>query len=334
MKRITYLLAILAITFNCLAPLASAQSLPLPVQSEDVLRNHALAQVVRGTRSVWSESIDWSFPDTFTYTEARGDSAEDVLDKLFAVEFLYRMTNPQDSITGYVSLYDADGNRLFVGNAFYTGISAGAGEKARYTIWMQYIPLLDDVHSAEVIALKPDGTSGNVYSLDITEQGGLLFQPWHAGAPNGVLVVRFNDGSLVSYDLSKPNPQAIGSQKESSSYGIDGHLVIDSDGDYEDKGIELWRRPTRFLRQSAEGTFTPNIVGIYQENGQTSTERPIALVITDDATGVEKTVVIPEKGLTSFSVGAGKYRIHYIWNKFGQPGLLYTGPSSPGGGKG
>jgi len=296
------------------------------VQSQDRVREYALKSVVKGSRYVSSDSMDWSYSDSVTSVNVTGTSAEDVLDKLFAVEFAYRLTNPDDTVNGWVYLYDKDGGFIFYGNARYTGSSVGA-EKPAYNIWMQNIPMLSGVESAEVLALDEDGKTARRYQLGVDVNGRLLFPSWYAGAPNGILAVRFSDGSLVTYNLADGNGQSPDPTKDTvASYKIDGHHVF-KDGKV--KVLETWVRPTVLLDLSSsqtDGSLVVDVMGLVQDNGQTYFERPTKMVVTLED-GTEGEVDLNADGPTTFdNVDAAKYRFRFVWENFGKPNTLYTGP--------
>jgi len=304
----------------------------LPIQSQDALRNYALASVTHGARWVNTESMDWNFSERLTDVSLQGDGAENVLDKLFNVEFVYRLTNPKDAISGYVVLYDKDNNTVFWGSAKYTAESL-KDEKPNYAIWLQDVYLLENVQSAEVLALDEDGVTVRRYQLEVN-QGRLRFQPWMSGAPNGLLAVRFNDGSLVTYQLSMPVASIPGGETEvESSWKIDGHHVVKTGDGPENrivKIVEPWTRPTVFLTVTGTGVVTFDVLGLVQVNG-VSFERPRELIFTRGSW--TRTVLGNEDKPTEVGLRPGTYRVHFGWQLFGQPNTLYTGPDG-GGGKG
>ena len=72
-------------------------------------------------------------------------------------------------------------------------------------IYLQGVPTLSDVESAEVIVLDENGQTANHYEMTVNQYGWLVFSsPWMAGSPNGRLVVKFKDGTLLTYDLASP----------------------------------------------------------------------------------------------------------------------------------
>ena len=201
----------------------SVPTLPpsLPIQGQVAIREYALGTVTHGVRNVNAQSMDSNYNGSFTYTDATGNGAEAVLDKLFAVEFKYRLTNPDDKINGYVRLYDANDNQIFYGQADYSAADIKAGNNPVYWIGLQNIPLMQNVQSAEVLAIGEDGTTANSIRQDVNEKGQMLFQPWLAGAVNGILAVKLTDGTIVTYKLSNPVAQgAVNSTETVSSWNI------------------------------------------------------------------------------------------------------------------
>jgi hypothetical protein len=165
--------------------------------------------------------------------------------------------------------------------------------------------------------------------------GQVLFQPWLAGSPNGILSVKLKDSTLLTYSLVSPIANVPGAYKDSAeAYQIDGHHIFSDPTTV--KIIETWNRPTVYLRISADAEFKPitfDVLGLVQEAGVTSFERPTALRVVRDVPGfVPQIIDLDPKGPTTFKWPIGNYRIYFIWDKFGRPGLIYTGPSD--GGKG
>jgi hypothetical protein len=310
----------------------------LPIYSQDIVREYGLSIAVRGYRSVNAESLDRAY-DGITYTNVQGKGAEDILDKLFAVQFIYRLTNPADEVRGDVYLYDQYDNVLFYGNAMYAADSLGKVNPV-YSIWMQKMPMLNDVQSAEILATDPDGSTAKRISVEI-RSGQLLFDPWMAGSKNGILVVRFINGTILTYPLAKPIGVAPATTGEMSSYNIQDHYVVNGPVGPEGytlpltlKVIALWNRPTAYLRATNALELSVDVTGVVQD-GQITFERPASMVIWQE--GKEKAFdPIPLNGdkPTPVSIPVGNFRIRFTWTKFGQPGLLYTGPEGPVGEKG
>mgnify|MGYP001566161102 CR=1 FL=1 len=306
----------------------------LPIQSQDALREYALANVDHGARYVNSDSMDWNYPGAITYISTNGNGAEDVLDKLFGVEFVYSLTNPNDKIHGYVYLYDKNNRLLFFGYAEYTADDLKKS-KPTYNIWIQSVPILSNVQSAEVLALDADGHTARHYYLEVDQYGQVIFQPWMAGSPNGILVVRFKDGSTLTYDLANPIGETPGMTDELAAYKIDGHYIYNANGEKKltIKIIELWNRPTAFVRSAIQQDIMVDVMGVVQDNGTTTFERPISMIVTPE--GKDRGYLIPLNGSepTRVLMPIGNFRIKWNWIKFGQPNMLYTGPDG-GGGKG
>lgn len=315
----------------------------LPIQSQDALRNYALASVTHGSRWVNAESMDWNYPGKISNAEVTGNGAEAVLDKLFGVEFVYRLTNQKDEINGGVALYDNSNNLVFYGQAKYTAASL-AKEKPQYNIWMQEISLLDldNVQSAEVLALDEDGVTARRYQLQV-EQGHPRFQPYMSGAPNGLLAVRFNNGTVVTYQLANPVGQVPETETDgSSSWKIEGHYVLKTGADPEPRVVivEPWIRPTVLLTVTtfSERIITFDVSGLVQMDGKTSFERPSAIVVTQVNGPFSGKIITSSDKPVDVAFKNGTYRVLFEWKSFGQPNTLYTGPESPspvsGGGKG
>lgn len=306
----------------------------LPISSQDELRNYALPRSVRGTISLDSPSMDWNFEGSKTYVEVTGLYAEDVLGKLMQAEFVFRLKNGGDLVTGHLYLFDAAGHNLFYGRAEFK-----AGEKPAYSIWMQNIPLLGNVQAAEVLALNPDGTSSaNRHPLDVSGGKQLMFRPWLAGAPNGLLSVKFTDGTLAVYLLAAPKAEPVGSSTvDLAGYKIEGHYVFrNSDPHLTVKVMETEHLPTVFLELT--GADIQNIVfdvtGLVVKNGMIVREKPVSVLVY--IAGEDSPAIYPMPKDSDFliiSLAPRSYRVRFEWANFGQRDALYTGPMD-GGGKG
>ncbi len=315
---------------------------PIPISaivSQDTLREQVLASVTHGSRSVDAVSMDWNFKDRLTYMEnVRGVGAEDVLTKLLDIEFKYRLTNPEDPISGYIQLY-TDGNKLlFRGFARYNAAQLSKGESPQYNIWMQEIPILSNVESAELLTL-PVGGGPTVHRRPLqVNNGHVIFDPGMAGAPNGILSVKFVNGSTMTYHLSDPVAQApnLVGEKE-GAWKLEGHYVYETgEKSVFVKIIETWVRPTVLLKIGTGANVTFDVVGLFwanKGNGMTS-ERPSALVLTSEDGKVSQTLALSKDGNSTVGFGKGNWRIRFIWENFGKPNTLYDGPMDDGHGKG
>jgi hypothetical protein len=311
-------------------------SLPV-IQSIDTTRNYAAASVVRGGRGIWSNSMDWDYPERLTQVEATGSSAEEVLQKLFTTKLKYRLTNPGDTVEGWVWLYDASGTQVFSGHARYSG--SDGKSTAQYGIWLQQISLLDGVQDAEILVMDEDGRTANRRNVDVRE-GHILFEPWIAGAPNGILVVRFKDGSLATYRLNNPAMVEPGaSNTGGESFKIDGHytFVGTAGKDVIVEIVEPWYKPSVYIEVAAGQVVSFNVSGVVQSDGATRFERPTAVreMLPNGSLSEPIRLDWSDKTLLPairFS-NPGKYRLQFDWVEFGKASTLYTGPTD-GGGKG
>ncbi len=99
----------------------------------DLLRELALDSVVVGRRHVFAESMDQDFTGQLTTIEARGNSAEEVLGKLFKTQFRYRLKNPDDELDSYVYLYDeGERNVIVYSNTRYKASDASGEVGPKY----------------------------------------------------------------------------------------------------------------------------------------------------------------------------------------------------------
>lgn len=302
----------------------------LPIGSRDELRNYALSQVVKGQIHVHSESMDYSFEGMVNHAEVDGIHAEDVLTKLGEIEFRFRIINPSDKVRVHVYLQNTTGHTLFYGYEEFS-VKEFAKGKMLCNLWMQNIPILSGVRDAEVIALLPDGSSGRRYSLEVVD-GKVMFQSWLAGIENGILVVRYHDGTLGTFSLSPfgtDSSPGSTTNAEGTQFRIPGHYVF-HDPDLIEI-VELWERPTIFLDLSKDKSVILSVIGIVvKSNGALSQERPLTAEVTDVETGGVYTM--PLGSTTTLPLPKGQYRFRFEWKEFGKPGFIYAGPDE--GGKG
>ena len=331
------------------APTPTLAPTTLPIDNSDHLREFALQQVSHGSRDISAPSVDWNWPGSVTYTNAPGKFAEDVLDKLFSVQFRYELENPADQIQGYVWLYDKNNTQLFAGSAQYTETDLNNGIKPQYSLYQYDTPLLSGVSYATILAFNPDGTTSQDSTYLAPNQfGQIVFPNWMAGALNGLLVVNFNDGSMATYRLSNPAASVPGAVNETSSYKLNGHYVYEVTNTcptgyncvamVNANILEAYTRPTAFLTSPYAVSMTLNVGGVVQDqNGNVTIEHPLDVIVTQVNTDGSTTDLLPlvlnQTGSTVVSLPAGTFRMRFIWVNFGLPNTLYTGPQD-GGGKG
>ncbi len=298
---------------------------PLALRSPDILRIEALGTIVKGSRYVSSESMDYN--SGLTSTNVTGNGAEDVMSKLFAVEFTYKLLNPGDTISSYIYLRDGLDNLVFYGTAEYK-----RDQKPVFRVWFYQVPVFQNVESAEVLALREDGTTGRTTGLDV-KNGQVMLAPWYAGKQNAIIAVRYEDGKVATFRIDAPVATQPNVTKEGKQlWAIDGHY------NYEVGTkpliatiIETWTRPTLAVKSGGAFDITLDVSGLVQDDGEVYFERPaIAYVVT--AFGEVQRHVLLAKGATKISVkNAGPVaRIYFEWVKFALPGTIYAGPDTGG----
>jgi hypothetical protein len=325
-KSIVGMVAGLMLAF---ASVSVSASMPdLPIGGRDQLREYALDTVVRGFRDVESPSLV-RIKGEPVYVEVSGDGAEDVLNKLLAEQINFDMVNISDKITGRVWLYNANGRLVFYGQSQYTPATVGkAGPN--YNVWMQSISLpIYDVASAEILVLNEDGQTTRTEQVRI-ENGQPIFQEWMAGAVNGVLSVRLDDGSVYKFDLWNPVATGLATISESgASWQIPGHHVIPASSAPEllVNFVEAWELPTVLLEVDATQLVKLDVLGMVTIDGRNMFERPIGVIFTQVDGPLSGAGPLSEIGPSTIKLpGAGKYRVRFEWKNFGQSNTLYSGP--------
>ena len=307
-------------------------STPVPVGSEDQLREYVLPQVVRGYRAVNSPSLV-RVDNQPTWVEVFGNGAEDVLDKLFDTEITFGLSNPNDKVFGDVWLYDKDGKALFYGHTDYTVSDLKDGPPS-YNIWMRNIPLLEGVLSAKLLALNPDGVTTRTEYLDV-ENGRLQFPPYLAGVENGIIVVRFEGDVEVAFNLWQSEGQKPGAVIEkSSAWQIQSHYVVDSNDTTKVmvKFIETMSPPTVRLKEVKAGqTVVFDCLALTHGDNGPYFERPTDVILTKSDGSMSSAPIFAE-GQTSLQLEPGSYRLRFTWPTFQKNRQIWYGPDGEGKG--
>ena len=310
----------------------------LPIMSQDQVREYALGCVVRGYRVVNATSMELQ-PGEKSWVEVYGDNAEEILDQLLKSPIKYTLGNPGDVIRGNIWLYDKYGNAIFYGGAEYSAAEAsGKAGGPTYAISLNraVITFEKKATSAEVLVLDEKGKTIRAIPLDVDDYGNVLFNPWFAGVPNGILSVKFDDGTIVTTRLSYPYEDISERvNEEISDWAIEGHYVSRSPKNvvYIDI-VETQNLPTIFIEAVAGQKVVINVQGLVQADGQPFLERPLNFAyIGENESG---SGMMPSDGPITLQFDtAGKYRVRFTdWPNFMKPGYLYMGPYEDGMGKG
>ncbi len=343
MKNINAVIRFIITAILGLWAFIATAALEVPPADSGAARETALKKAVHGFRQVSATSIR-EVGGLPLYVEVWGTSAEDVLKNLFAKAIQYRLDNPEDTVVGQLWLHDESDNTLFYGTAEYTknAFEAG-GTPPQYSIWIQRVPILQDVRSAEILAIGDDGKTANRQRLEVDKDGHVLFPSYLAGAVNGLLVSVLNDGRVVTYRLSDSAVYATPTFGEKhAQWNIAGHHVfgLSKDELVIVDVLELWENPTILVTIRAGQTIRLDVKGVVQIDGVVSIERPANLIFSREGESEESsTPGISTDSYTDIpSLRAGTYRIRFPateWKQFAQPTTLYTGPiDNDGNGKG
>ncbi|GEM_PF-3289033 len=332
-------LSVLAITLTIgLGAFAQPVMAPTaPWTSPAAARNYALAHCVSGQVSIQSQTMDYSFSGSMTYTNVSGICAEDILAKLAKIDFKFRLLNPEDTITEYLWLVDGEGHTSFFGSVQFTLADIAKNGQPRCEYWQQGLHIFDNVQSAEVIALLPDGSTGNISAVEVDQNGHLVLWPWMLGASNGLLAVRYVDGSVQIYQLNSPVHVSPAQDDTGSSFAMPGHYV------FKDPSLisilETYNLPTAFVETTSDNeTITLDVGGVYTDpQGNTVVERPYSVEVSSPANGDPtsvKYIDLPAAASTITLPKKATYRMMFHWANFGQNNTLYAGPYNGGGGVG
>ena len=209
---------------------------------------------------------------------------------------------------------------------------------AYHIVWMQDVPLLmlNNVQSAEVDALRPDGSVGNRWTLNVVN-GHPRLSLWFAGSENGILVVHYQNGTTASYPLSKPKPVAQSTAPFTGhAWKIAGHYVLKATSlKASIKIVEQDNDPSVYGETKFPLTsVTFDVMGVYQDqNGVTDTERPATIEI-DIVGGGHKSVSFNADRPTAVVLPKCAFRAYFTWVNFDKGNTLWTSDTGGGGGVG
>jgi hypothetical protein len=326
--KITNIITLIGTIIIALASTAFAGEHPatLPqIRSQDSLRNYALSIAKHGGRYVYSPSMDWSYTNTVRYTETNAAYGEQLFDRLFSVPFNYRVLNSQDQVSSYAYAYDTNWTLLFFGYGSAIANDLSQTNGIHTGIWMQDIPILSDVSSAQVLIFDEKGQTTETRELQVNQYGQVMWQSWMSGYYNVMLSVTYTDGVVLTYNVTKPVANTPDVIYGSDRYSIDGHYTIESSAkNVTLKIMETWTLPSAFLDFAVDQRVTIDVLGLIQE-GKAYFERPISVEVTDMQTDEVSTIVMNATEPTRVLFPSGKYRLKFNWSKFGQPQFLYTG---------
>lgn len=312
----------------------------LPIGSEDELREYALGKVVRGFKNVTADSIR-EVGDSQLFAKVVGNGAEDVLNKLLSIPISFTLANTNDEVLSQVWLYDEKNQSLFYGQSSYKVGTVDNKTGSEYSIWMQDIPLLDNVQSATVYTVNSKGVTVN--SKPLMVRGGQVFiAPYVTGSVNAIMSVVFNDRSEMVFDLS--NPVAIEpsvTTSSSSNWNINGHHVIppSSSDKVLVKFVEFQTLPTVLITVAKGQKVEVDVLGAYYNDvGVITFERPKSIQIIEvggegwggegDLSQDQPTILIVPQNRP------GTYRLRFGWEHFQQDRRLYDGPHHEDAGMG
>jgi len=316
--------------------LADLAPLSLPIGTPEETADFANEHVAFVVRTVQAFSIDYSHPGTVTYTNAVVRHADDGLKKAFGFPFRYVLTNPSDSISGNVWFTDTNGNYLYYGNVQYNTNDIAHGG-AECVIDFIGVPILDNVASATLFALNPDGSSApNQYQQQVNSRGQLIWSSWPSGASNGLLSVTFVDGSAATWKLQKPLKTEPGLVTDNSGGVIRYHYRLEAKPGEKalySSVFEVWQRPTWYLDNRANGEISNGTIEVAgavlnNNNGLPYFEHPLSMTISNKVDGHVWVQPLNPNGTTTgihFPAG-GEFRATFGWVNFAPPVELYTGP--------
>ena len=332
MKTITLTLALICGgLFACLSNVIGQQVSPagLPIYSQAQLRSYGLGIIKTGWR-YGSANYSSDRPSTNAFGNT---GAEAILDSLVSANFMFNDWNSSDMIGDQIILSDGEMSPWGYNN--YAMVAAGFAyypigtNPAYHIVWLQDIPLLmfNNVRSAEVDALRPDGSVGNIWMLN-TINGHPCLNQYFAGSENGVLVIHYLDGTMGSYPLSKPKPVAQSTAPFTGhAWKIAGHYVLKATSVKTTmKIVEQDNDPSVYGDIKFPLTsVTFDVMGVYQDsNGVTDTERPKTIEI-DIVGGGHKSVRFNADRPTEVVLPKCAFRAWFTWVNFDKGNTLWTG---------
>lgn len=320
--------ALVLCNFNLVAQTSSVPVPPpasLPIYSQDALRSWAMSEIRRGSVDVYSPSMDWSFPGRVTYYEVEGTSGEDVLRKLSLAAFAFRLQNTNDLVRLTGRLADGIGREFFRGSIEVTAASFQNGAPM-VQLWIQRLPVTKNAASAEILVTNEDGQTVKNREVEVDKAGGALLDPWLAGVINGILSVRYQNGQLVLYPLSRMGGISPVDYSGGSGAGVADHYIYKIMAGLNTIPIRaVGARPSLYIEALEDNAVIAfDVAGlVYGPNGQ-YWERPIHFFVQgpDGFLGLND---IAGGGFTLSKKGMS-VRIFFEWDEFAQPGTIYTGP--------
>lgn len=306
----------------------------MPVASDDQIREYALAVVVKGARSISAPSAVWS-PDRPTSVEVIGHGAEDVLNQLLAKELVIGVINPADEINGQIWLYDSEGFCLWYGQSSYRADSK-VGPK--YNLWIQEIPLLEDVNRSVIYIFNEDKQTVGQQDLAVRD-GHVMFPPWLAGTRNAVITVWFKNDEVVSWSLDGGSGEVPSTVSDGGrgQWKIEGHYIV-PENDTPMVSLEFTATvlPTALIVIKENQLLQVDVAGFTYGKGGPFFERPTEIILTRVSDGVMEKAPLDQEEPTVFpGVNPGTYRVRFTFPLMGEGKWMYPPqPSTPVGGVG
>jgi len=291
---------------------AVAGGLELPVYSRDVLRLHLLEQVRGGYIVLWAPTME----PAAVWVEVNGGSIREVLGLLSKEEFVFRVKNPDEKISGYADLRSESGEILFVGSISFSAKELSSGNLPVFRLMMSdrvwiTVPGAKGVEiSAALVFQREDGSTERTDPLNVdTKEGRILFPTRYAGATGVLLTITGPQGESFTQRLSEAGGSFAPLNKTDSIFVVADHYFFDDPSVVEVVGMS-GMPPTAEILLTAERIVKFSVKGFIAEDA--SYEVPYAMVLIKDGEVTE----YPFGDRFQIRLPKGRYQVFWRWTRF------------------
>lgn len=324
-----------------------AQSANPPIQSREVTKVASMSTVARGVIEMQSSDpngIDYTYSNSVTTVTVTGQGLRKIREQLLATPLKYRLHHTNTELYGYLSFFDSASNLLWFGFTQFSAAQAVPGFVPDYTLWMQALPILTDIASANLFITNSLG-QGSVYPYDLEiSDGRVLWPPFMSETENATLSTVQKDGALVNYPVMNPVPKVVVPVSQTATVSLENeHIYTYTANSLTLISITVSNRPIIELKVTGGIPVGVgfDIFGVSEVNGQLVTNRPTHIVFVTEGMQPGQgdfTFPLSQTEPTYFPVSSAvNYIIYFLgWPDHFDPRplLQYGGPSQVGSGDG